>query len=88
MFDARSWLAGQIECCPDDLRLVKGRPKSDWRGAEDARYEGPNGYAGRVMVTPPRTLLGVMEPHKVVTGVWPGGGATARISADEQVVWE
>ena len=87
MFDARKWLAGNIECCRDDLQLSDGRVRSDYRGAQDGSYAKGPSYAGRVIVTGPKTMVETEAPHRTVMAVWPGGSAKAKINADEQVVW-
>ena len=87
MFDARKWLAGQISCERNDLELSDGRVRSDYRGAQDGRYARGPAYAGRVIVTGPKTFVETEAPHRQVLAVWPGGSAEAKIRADEQVVW-
>jgi hypothetical protein len=87
VFDARKWLAGQIACERDDLELSDGRVRSDYRGAQDGSYARGRAYAGRVIVTGPKTFGETDPPHRQVTAVWPGGTAAVQIAADEQVVW-
>jgi hypothetical protein len=87
VFDARQWLAGQLLCDRDELQLADGRVRSDYRGAQDGSYaKGPT-YAGRIIITGPKTVVETEAPHRTVTAVWPGGSAQARIDADEQIVW-
>jgi hypothetical protein len=87
VFDARGWLAGQLLCDRDELQLADGRVRSDYRGAQDGSYAKGATYAGRVIVTGPRTTVDTEPPHRTVTAVWPGGSAKARIPADEEVTW-
>lgn len=87
VFDARQWLAGQLACERDELQLADGRVRSDYRGAQDGSYAKGSTYAGRVIVTGPRTVVETEAPHRTVMAVWPGGSAAARITADEQIVW-
>lgn len=87
MFDARNWLADQISCTRDDLQLSDGRVRSDYRGAQDGTYARGAGFAGRVTVTGPRTMIETEPPHRTVMGVWPGGSAQKRVSADDPVVF-
>jgi hypothetical protein len=87
VFDARTWLARQLLCDPDELQLADGRVRSDYRGAQDGSYaKGPT-YAGRVIVTGSKTVVETEAPHRTVTAVWPGGSASARIAADEEITW-
>jgi hypothetical protein len=87
VFDARRWLAGQIACDRDDLQLSDGRVRFDYRGAQDGSYTRGTTFAGRVIVTGPKTMIETEEPHRTVMAVWPGGSALRKIGADEQVVW-
>jgi hypothetical protein len=87
VFDARSWLAGQLGCDRDQLELVDERVRSDYRGAQDVSYARDSKYAGRVTVTGPRTVVDTEAPHRTVRAVWPGGSAEARIGPDDEIVW-
>ena len=67
MFNARKWLAGQISCERNDLELSDGRVRSDYRGAQDGRYARGPAYAGRVIVTGPKTFVET-EPREQAEG--------------------
>jgi hypothetical protein len=87
MFNARAWLAQQIGCEPDDLSLADGRPRSDWRGGHDATYTRSGAFAGRVLISSPRTMVETEPPHRIVTATWPAGDARTRITGEEPIDW-
>ena len=86
MFNARAWLAMHLGCEADDLQ-IDGRVRPDWRGGHDATYTRSGTFAGRVLISSPRTMVETEPPHRIVTASWPAGDARTRITSEEPIDW-
>jgi hypothetical protein len=84
-FGARAFLAAQLGCEPDELRLAKG-PVQSYRG-EFADYVRRGERVGSVLVGHVAGGGTGRARKRRVTADWPSGQTSKDIAQDEPIEW-